>query len=750
MDVLVPNAQNIRGVGPDLWFSPLQPIAPVAPTGTAVRVWDYPLGANIEWTPRSEVGAFDFNVLRAMADSCYLFRVVLQALKDKLSAVPWEIRPKPEFGETRSSLSARRAKDPRIKKLTEFFNYPDGFHSWAEWIRIWLEELMVLDAAPILLQREKVGGEVGGLICLAGHTINRLLDSQGMTPKPPDVAYQQVLYGLPAVNMTTDDLTYVMRNERAWRRYGFSPVEHIVVALAIAIKRQDFQLKYYTSGTVPEALVFLPSDLTTQKVEEVQNWFDANMSGNSARRRRLTFLPGMSTADKDAKPNIVFPKEPLLKDEMDEWLARIIAYDLGMTPQQLVRMMNRATAHESSDVAEEEGMGPIITTVDETMTKILNRYLDAPDLEFVHAVKPERDPLKQSQILAAFVSNMIMKPNEAREELGLDADPSPEANMLGVKTGTGFVPIGIEASPTNGNADAEDKGKGSDNNGKNPLAAAKIEKLWKATRFSNAGAEQARRQLSETLRRAFKKQNATVQRLGAELFPEKKSVKKADQSAASISKQIYDAAEAQTQELIDELAAILEGAAVQGVVHGVTKIGAIDQALIQKGNAQANAYARMRAAELVGMRLKADGTIVQNPSAKYRITKELRDKIRAAVAKALESETPLETLRDTINASGIFSVARADMIARTEVQMAQIRGSMAVWKESGVVEKLEWTVGLDPCDECEGNDGEQVSFGEAFPSGDDSPPAHPQCMCDVAPIISEDISAAAAAAEEET
>ena len=32
-------------------------------------------------------------------------------------------------------------------------------------------------------------------------------------------------------------------------------------------------------------------------------------------------------------------------------------------------------------------------------------------------------------------------------------------------------------------------------------------------------------------------------------------------------------------------------------------------------------------------------------------------------------------------------------------------------------------------DDCETNDGEEVGINEAFPSGDDRPPVHPNCKC---------------------
>ena len=84
--------------------------------------------------------------------------------------------------------------------------------------------------------------------------IKRVLDVTGRTPLPPDPAYQQILKGIPAVDYSSDDLVYMMRNPRVSRIYGYSPVEQILTTVNIALRRQMSQLEHYTSGNVPEAL----------------------------------------------------------------------------------------------------------------------------------------------------------------------------------------------------------------------------------------------------------------------------------------------------------------------------------------------------------------------------------------------------------------------------------------------------------------------------------------------------------------
>ena len=84
-----------------------------------------------------------------------------------------------------------------------------------------------------------------------------------------------------------------------------------------------------------------------------------------------------------------------------------------------------------------------------------------------------------------------------------------------------------------------------------------------------------------------------------------------------------------------------------------------------------------------------------------------------------------------------FSEARAETIARTETANADCQGNLAVYKESGVVAQKQWIVGAGCCDECQELDGEIVDLDDNFSTGDDAPPAHPNCRCDYVPLIDE-------------
>jgi len=82
----------------------------------------------------------------------------------------------------------------------------------------------------------------------------------------------------------------------------------------------------------------------------------------------------------------------------------------------------------------------------------------------------------------------------------------------------------------------------------------------------------------------------------------------------------------------------------------------------------------------------------------------------------------------------ISDAQRALTIAQTEMSRAVSIASRQEYTDAGV-EMVEWLV-ADPCDDCAENaDASPISINDSFPSGDTEPPAHPNCMCSIAPYV---------------
>ena len=113
------------------------------------------------------------------------------------------------------------------------------------------------------------------------------------------------------------------------------------------------------------------------------------------------------------------------------------------------------------------------------------------------------------------------------------------------------------------------------------------------------------------------------------------------------------------------------------------------------------------------------------------ISDSMLDRIGTQLGASLSQGLGIQETANMVN--GVLNdPARAMVIARTETANALIQSNLEQYRAEGV-ESLEWLVG-DPCDVCAENDGVIVALGDDFPSGDAEPPAHPNCVCDVAPV----------------
>ncbi len=394
----------VSGVSPQSWFGPGQPLQPVAQEQTEGRAFDYPVHINTRFTPRGDEGV-SFAQLRGLADGYDLLRLAIETRKDQIEAFEWEILPVDE-GASPESMAAE------IKAATDLLHRPDKEHDWPQWLRMCVEELLVIDALCVYPRRTK-GGGLYGFDLVDGATIKRVLDDTGRTPLPPDVAYQQVLKGVPAGDYSQDTLVYLMRNPRVSRSYGFGPVEQIITTVNIALRRQVSQMEHYTSGNVPEALAQVPSSWTAKQIQEFQTWWDSVMEGNLAQRRKMKFIPNLD--------NIVFPKDKVLKDEMDEWLARIVCFALSITPAALIKQVNRASGEQIASTAKEEGLLPLLRFLSGFVTRLLQVHGGFTGLRFAWKIVDGVQPDKQATIHDLYLRGKVLTPDEVRRDLGRQA-----------------------------------------------------------------------------------------------------------------------------------------------------------------------------------------------------------------------------------------------------------------------------------------------------------------------------------------
>jgi HK97 family phage portal protein len=441
---VIAGAQDLLARFRNVWgtagiFSPGEPLVPVEPEKT--RAWDFPVGWNTIYTPRS-YEAIGFGELRALAENHDITRLAIETRKDQIEQLSWHIR-------SRDANNTGRDAPKRIDRLTAFWHHPDGAQPFGSWLREALEDLLVIDAPSFEVRRNR-GGEIIGLDIVDGATIKLLIDDTGRRPAPPAPAYLQVIHGRPWRLLTADELIYVPRNRRTHKAYGFSPIEQIVMTVNIALRRQVMQLQHFTDGNVPIGLMNAPENWTAEQICHFQEWFDANLAGNTAERTKLIWGP--------AGTKYQAFKEAPFKDDFDEWLARIVCFAFSVSPNAFIRQIQRTTADTLQEAALKEGLEPLKKWVKHLADSVIQHRMGHVDLEFAWDEEEALDPQSQSEILDRYVKGGIYSLNEARAQIGLD--PVAGGDEPYVYLPGGPVPVALLGRPPVNAAIAED-GNGS-------------------------------------------------------------------------------------------------------------------------------------------------------------------------------------------------------------------------------------------------------------------------------------------------
>jgi HK97 family phage portal protein len=417
-------------------FSPGYPMAP--PERERVRLWDFPVGYNSIYTPRS-YETIGFDELRVLAESHDITRLAIETRKDQIEKLDWTIK-------SRNEKCVASDAAARIDRLTEFWRKPDGEQPFATWLREALEDVLVLDAASFEVRRNR-GGDVIGLDIVDGATIKVLLDDTGRRPRSPAPAYEQIIHGRPWRLLTHDDLIYLPRNPRPHKAYGCSPVEQIVMTVNIGMRRQVMQLQHFTESNVPPGLLNTPDGWSPEQIRQFQEWFDSILAGNTGARTRLVWGPSGATyqAFKDAP----------YKDDFDEWLARIVCYAFSLPPTAFTPQVNRATAQTAKEAALEEGLAPLTGWVKRLVDDVIQNRMGHIDLEFAWSDVRATDPKDQAAILSSYVKDGIYALNEARNMLGLCPVEGGDEPMVLTAQGPVLLRQAVtsRASPHKQNAD---------------------------------------------------------------------------------------------------------------------------------------------------------------------------------------------------------------------------------------------------------------------------------------------------------
>lgn len=720
---------SVRYTLTDEWFGPGQAITPMAPPDVKGRAWDYMPGLNMQIAPRRDsMSGVSFDTLRALADGYDLLRLVIETRKDQIEKLSWMVRPRIAKGKTASAAHTKRAE--QAEKL---LRSPDRVHSFPKWLRMAVEEILVTDALTIY-PRPTMGGGVYSLDLIDGATIKPLIDQTGRPPEPPEAAYQQVLKGIPVADFTRDELLYLKANPRVNRLYGFSPVEQIITTVNIALRRQSTQMSYFTEGNVPEALIGVPSTWTVPQTKEFQNYWDTVLAGNTALRRRAKFVPG------EIAKSYVPTREPVIKDVFDEWLARVICFAFSIPPTAFVAQVNRSVAETAMKQAMEEGILPLMQSLEWVMDRCLE-IMGFADCDFAWDQESDEDPEKTARTRSIYIKDKVLTVNEVREDMGRDPVPwgdEPPAPPPQLAPGADPDSEGGKGKPREGQtppAKPGAEGKDDDEEGE-PAGVDKSErpawlKALKARRIVLKVERQDVKRASTLLsRRAHGVLKRKAKAFAAELADFIGAITKAEDDDDN-RRQADSFVDGHDFGHWDDLADAVEARALQ--VFEATAREALIRIGVQAESKAMTSAVKVIHEDAVRYARKAAGELVKD------VSERTRKLVRSTTTEAIREGWSSTRLAEEIARSPAFNEARARTIARTELAIANSEGYRNGLEASGVpIQTKQWLLGGNPCDDCQGNaDQGAIAYSENFQSGHAWTPAHPNCVCDVAVTVKE-------------
>ena len=707
------------------WFGPGQPVPDAAPPDVKGRQFDYEVSRNIIYKPKgeaTEVG-LSFETIRLLTQPALggldLVRGAIETVKDKMSTQAWTVRAREGNGGSKAWA----------QKLEQALRSPDGVHTFRTWMRMFFEDPLSIDHNFVVKSKAPnwMKSPFGFMPeNIDGATIKLLIDGDGRRPLPVEKAYQQILHGIPAASFTPKELLYFPYNPLPQRAYALGPVEQFVGIVNIALRRQTSVSQYYTEGNVPDALVGVPEDWKTAQIKEFQEYWDSVLAGDTGERRKAKFVPGGMTPH--------FTRDPKLKDEEDDYLARVLCWCYGLSPNALVKSQNRAVAQTQKNEAAEEGLEPRKGWFKDSMDGIIAEVYGAPELEFIYQDEEIQDPLIKAQVFQIALGGPTgagkawLTIAEVREKTGeppmtpeqeqeLKPEPVAPPQPLGPDGKPLPVPGGPGAPGKPGAPGAKPAGKPVPAPGKKPAAAGQ-----KVTKLSKASGHTAKNDRPDFVKRTGKVALGVSRQL--------KKVAKAVipgivAAYAGLSKATEDnrAKKIATVLKAEDLQALNDYLKDQSLeTYNAGVLAAADE-LAKRANDEmvnlANENAIDWAADHAGERIKdyLDAT---------------RNDIEDVVGEALEKGWSNDELAAALQDSWSFGKDRAELIATTETAFADVQGNVALYKEAGIEQLQVLLSDDDPCDECIAAAAEPLPVDAA-----ELPPFHPRCECDVAPVIPE-------------
>ena len=472
-------------------FGPMPPIQPVPVDEPAVpggfpdpRYWQYPVGFNLPSPPRTEgLSLCSFQQLYTLASKYSVARQCIQLRKDEILSLEWSIELTTKAAKAyQGDHKAMRDFGERAALATKFFRHPDpDYWNFGSFLSALLEEIFVYDALSLIfrpkygrgLGRGLLGSDLDSMRLVSGTTIRPVFGMHGERPRPPAVAFQQFLFGVPRSDYQTilsgadiddygltgsqvnefraDVMLYAPLVPRRESPYGMPPVERALLPIISGLQKQEYQLSYFTEGTVPSVYIS-PGDpnMTPTQVRELQEALNG-IAGDPAYHLKVIVLPPGSKVE---------PQRPVdLSDTFDTLVQTQVCMAFDCMPDELGLLPNvgsagaggssnasalRFASGESRDPKGRKSTKPLLMFLGDIFNYVLQDICGQQDMEFsFEGLVAEDDKQALVERGVQGIQNGLYTIDEVRNWLDLPPFGLPETSEPVVFTAQGPVPFSM-------------------------------------------------------------------------------------------------------------------------------------------------------------------------------------------------------------------------------------------------------------------------------------------------------------------
>ncbi len=504
---------------------------------------------------------------------------------------------------------------------------------------------------------------------------------------------------------------------------GMGTVEAAAIAIDTDTYASEWQRNFFGNSAIPSAILSSEGTLNQDAYDRIKANWDAKFKGvqNS---NKLAILEGNLKYTLVGQTARDMQFNDGRKDIRDEILAifRVPKTILGISED-----VNFASAQATEYVFAKYVIKPkmkfFVTKLNEFYLPFLN--LNPQEWRFTFVDPVPENIEQQIAVRESGIRNYYMTPNEARAEIG--KEPVEGGDDLYIPTL--MHPIAGSDQPEGPTPEADPK-----------MRSQKLKKLFKPKRKININVKKtaAKRNayISEQVASNYKVVSGLNEQLKSMLLKnlEKKGIATSYKKLLRVNK----------DEAANELVRILfqDYKDWVGLLFNATK-GGMSKIMEQSGKdalAEVNSDVQFDLQNPRALDFLNEHALENTNS--YSDT--MKEDIALEVQQGVEEGQSVDGITATL---GSFfdeqSDYRAERLARTETIDAYAQGNLEGYRQSGVVTGKEWLFDAGNCVSgvCPDNvDDGVIGLDDTFSSGDDAPPAHPNCECALQPVTGDDNS----------